>query len=127
MPRRSTKEPERVGKQAPPRTPEEQENLMIGLSMQQAERMLREGHAPTGVVMHFLRLATEKEKSQVRKLNAEAEMAVAKSDYVKMQQKHEQDYQNVVDAFRGYGGNSGVLNSTELNEQYTFDVDYERQ
>lgn len=125
MRKRNTNEPERIGKQAPPRTPEEQENIMIGLAMQQAERMLREGNAPVGVVTHFLHLATERERAQVEKVKAEAEMAIAKADYVRMQQKHEQDYQNVVDAFRGYGGNTGVLNSTERNEVYDFDVDFD--
>ena len=123
MSRRSTNEPKRYGKQAPARTPEEQENLMIGLSMQQAEQMLREGRAPTGVVMHFLRLATAKENAQVRKLNAEADMAAARSDYVKMQQQHEQDYNAVVEAFHCYGGNSGVLNASDRNEDYDLDYD----
>lgn len=118
MPRRSTNEPKRRGKQAPPRTPEEQENLMISLSMQQAEELLRTGKAPTGVVMHFLKLATEKERAQTRKLNADAEMAIAKSEYVKTQQRHEQDYQEVLNAMRGYGINSGVMNDTELHEDY---------
>lgn len=102
---------QRRGKQAPPRTPEEQENLLISLAMTQAEEMLRSGEAPTGVVVHFLKLATEQERAKTRKLNADADMASAKSDYIQMQQKHEQDYQEVVAAFRGYGGNAGVLNS----------------
>ena len=89
---------------------------MISLAMQQAEEMLRSGNAPTGVVMHFLKQATEKERAQTRKLNADADMATAKADYVKTQQKHEQDYQEVVNAFCGYGGNIGVLNGAEDKE-----------
>ena len=118
MPKKGTHEPIRRGKQAPARTPEEQENVMIGLSMQQAEQMLREGRAPVGVIMHFLKLATQREDAQVRKLNAEAEMAAARSDYLKIQQQHEQDYEAVVNAFRGYGGNTGVLNDSDKNVDY---------
>lgn len=121
MPRRKVHEPERLGKQSPPQTPEEQENLMIGLAMQQAEDMLREGRAPTGVLVHFLTLATEREKAAIKKLEADAEMSVAKAGYVRMQQKHEQDYQAVVDAFHGYGGNTGVLNNREKEIDYNED------
>lgn len=116
MPRGSSKQSESRRNLAPPQTPEEQEQQLISLAMNQAREMLLTGNAPTGVVMHFLRLATEKERAQTRKLNADAEMAVAKSDYVRMQQKHEQDYQEVVTAFKGYGGNTGVLNSSEKEE-----------
>lgn len=97
---------------------------MIGLSMQQAEQMLREGRAPTGVVMHFLRLATQREQAAVKKLNADAEMSVAKADYVRMQQQHEQDYNAVVEAFRSYGGNTGVLNSLDNSDDLMNDYDY---
>ena len=123
MPRRTSDEPRRRGKQAPPRTPEEQENIMISLSMQQAEEMLRAGNAPPGVVMHFLRLATDKERAQTRKLNADAEVASAKADYVRTQQKHEQDYNEVLNAFRGYGGNTGVLNQAERQDDAYYDYD----
>lgn len=102
---------------APPRTLTEQENLMISLSMKQAEDMLREGRAPAAVVVHFLKLATESTKAQNRKLNADAEMATAKAEYVRMQQKHEQDYNRVVEAFKGYGGNSGVLNGHDEDNE----------
>lgn len=117
MSKKDINEPKRRGKHAPARTPEEQENIMISLAMQQAEEMLRSGNAPTGVVMHFLKQATEKERAQTRKLNADADMATAKADYVKTQQKHEQDYQEVINAFRGYGGNMGVLNGSENDEE----------
>ena len=37
---------------------------MIALAVDQAEKMLREGTAPTQVVLHYLKLATTREKLQ---------------------------------------------------------------
>lgn len=118
MARKRTQSDERVGKQAPPETVEEYEKLLMGLAMRQAEQQLREGRAPVAVVTHYLKLATEAEKAKVRKLEADANMSVAKADYIATQRQHEQDYQSVVNAFKGYGGNSGVLNNSDDNEVY---------
>lgn len=89
---------------APARTPEAQEQLMINLSMKQAEEMLREGRAPAQIVVHFLKLATEKAKYENEKLKAETEMTVSKSELLKSQQHSEELYAEAIRAFKSYGG-----------------------
>ena len=93
-------------KTAPVRTPEAQEQLMINLSMKQAEQMLRDGRAPAQIVVHFLKLATEKAKYENEKLKAETEMAISKSDLMKSQQHSEELYAKAIEAFKSYGGGS---------------------
>lgn len=91
-------------KSAPARTPKAQEQLMINLSMKQAEQMLREGRAPAQIVVHFLKLATEKAKYENEKLRAETEMTISKSDLMKSQQHSEELYAKAISAFKSYGG-----------------------
>ena len=93
-------------KTAPVRTPEAQEQLMINLSMKQAEQMLRDGRAPAQIVVHFLKLATEKTKYENEKLKAETEMTISKSDLMKSQQHSEELYAKAIEAFKSYGGGS---------------------
>lgn len=97
----------------PARTPEEQEQRMINLSMMQAEKMLEEGRAPAQVVVHFLRLGTEKAKLENEKLKAETEMTMSKSEMLKSQKRMEELYVEVTQAFKNYGGGSGVFNDDE--------------
>lgn len=92
-------------KRSPARTPEDQEQLMINLSMKQAENMLLEGRAPTQVVVHFLRLATEKARYENEKLKADTELARSKADVLAAQRHSDELYAEAIAAFRSYGGN----------------------
>ena len=46
----------------PPMTQEAQENLMISLAMQCAEKQLRDGTASSQVITHYLKLGSSKER-----------------------------------------------------------------
>ena len=105
-----------VKRSAPARTPEEQEQIMINLSMKQAEKMLRDGKAPSQIVVHFLKLATEKAKYENRKLKAETEMLVSKSDLMKAQQRSEELYEQAISAFKSYGGMD--VESDDMEDYY---------
>lgn len=107
-----------VRKSAPPRTPADQENLMINLSMNQAQKMLQEGRAPAQIVVHFLKLATEKAKLENEKLKAETEMSRSKAEMLQSQKRTEELYQQAVNAFRSYGG-------SKTNDSYDEDDDYD--
>lgn len=61
------------------KTPEEQENLMISLAVDLAQRQLEEGTASTAVVTHFLRLATTREQLEKQRLEEENKLLRAKT------------------------------------------------
>lgn len=111
-----TKSRERVSH--PVRTQEAQENLMINLAMKQAEDMLREGRAPSQVVVHFLKLATEKTKFENEKLKADAELSKAKSELVQTQKEADEKYEEVINALKSYGLGSGVLTDDHSTQEY---------
>ena len=104
-------------KAAPVRTPEAQEQLMINLSMKQAEQMLREGRAPSQIVVHFLKLATEKAKIENEKLKADAEMARSKTELMRAQRHSEELYEQAIQAFKSYGG-SGSFGEEDEEDYY---------
>ena len=93
-------------KTAPAKTPEAQEQIMINLSMQQAEKMLREGRAPAQIVVHFLRLATEKAKYETERVKAETQMLKSKSSLMDSQQNSDELCKQVIEALKTYGGAS---------------------
>lgn len=89
-------------KRKPPTTPEERENYMISLAMEQAERMLVEGRAPAPVLVHYLKLATTREEIEKEKLRRETELLRAKSEVMESQRNAEEMYEQAIAAMRSY-------------------------
>ena len=108
-------------KTPPARTPEEQEKRMINLSMNQAEQMLSEGRAPAQIVVHFLKLATEKARYENEKLKAETEMARAKAEALEAQKHYEEIAEKAINAFKAYGGGSDIFGSQSYDEEDFYD------
>lgn len=95
MPRRNNR---------PATTPEARENQMISLAVDLAERQLAEGTASTPVIVHYLRLASTREKLEQNKLELEAKLLEARKDQIDSAQRMEELFTNAIDAMRGYRG-----------------------
>lgn len=100
----------RAPKRAPAlaRTPEQQENQMIGLAMQLARKKLEDGSASSQVLVHFLQLGTEKARLERIKLESEARLAEAKAEAMQSMQTSEQLTHDALAAFRRYRGTDFV-------------------
>lgn len=105
-------------KRAPARTPEEQEQRMINLAMKQAEDMLAEGRAPSQIVTHFLKLATQKAKIENEKLRAETLKAQAQAEAIEAQKRSEEFYEKAFQAFQSYGGGINFHQTAVREEDY---------
>ena len=88
----------------PAKTPEAQENRMISLAVDLAERQLMEGSASTPVIVHYLKLATAKEKLEQEKLARENELLKAKAEQIESAQKIEEMYSQALNAMKAYSG-----------------------
>lgn len=99
-------EEERFVDLPPATTPEGQEQRMIVLAERQAEKQLREGVAPVPVVVHYLKLATEREKLEREKLANENRVLEARVEGMAASLKSEELYAEVLSAFKTYSGNS---------------------
>ncbi len=88
----------------PAKTPEEQEQRMIALSMDLAEKQLREGTASSQVITHYLKLASSKEKAEKEKLKEEIKLLQAKSKAIESAERMEKVYAEALAAMREYNG-----------------------
>lgn len=89
---------------APAIDPEARENQMIGLAVDQAERMLMDGRAPTPIVVHYLRLATTKNQLEKEKLRKENILLEAKANAIESAARTEELYTKAIAAMREYSG-----------------------
>lgn len=104
------------------RTPEAQENYMITLAMDLAERKLKDGSASSQVITHFLELATIKSKLQNEKLKSDLDVAQAKIKQMESQEDIKTLYENAMTAFRSYSGISD--DGTDFEEDEYYEDDY---
>ena len=92
-------------KRPPARTPEAREKQLINLAVNLAEKQLIEGTASAQVITHFLRLATERERTEREILKSQKELMDAKTESLRSQKRTEELYQQALDAMRIYSGN----------------------
>ena len=91
-------------KRPPAKTPEAREKQLINLAVNLAEKQLIEGTASAQVITHFLRHATEREKTEREILKSQRELMEAKTESLRSQKRTEELYQKALDAMRIYGG-----------------------
>ncbi len=91
----------------PPLTPEAKEQQMIALAYDLVEQRLRDGTASSQETTHFLKMGTERARLEQRRLEAETEMIIAKKESLQSQQRSEEMFQQAINAFRRYSGQSG--------------------
>lgn len=89
-------------KVTPPTNVSGLENKLIALTMSQVERELVEGTASSQVLTHFLRLATEKQKAEVKKMELESKLLEAKIEGMKQAAKIEEVKKEVIAALKSY-------------------------
>ena len=88
----------------PALSPEAREGQLISLAMDCAEEQLRNGTASSQVISHFLKLATAKTELEREKLERENELLRAKTEAQKSQQRSDEFYEKVLNAFKQYSG-----------------------
>ena len=98
--------------------PEARENQMIDLAVNLAEQQLRDGTAKSQVIVHFLKLGTQRAKLEQEKIEYEKELLKAKTENLMSQQRTEELYQKAIDAMRRYNGSGGDDEDDEYNEDY---------
>ena len=88
----------------PARTEEEEEKRACGYAMDLAMRWMQEGTAPAQVVVHFLKIASQREQAELEKTKHEIELLKAKKRSIELDEEHEKRYQEVIRAISEYNG-----------------------
>jgi hypothetical protein len=92
----------------PATSPEGRENQIVNLTMDLAERQIREGTASSQVMTHFLKLASPRERLEREKLEAENAVLKAKVEQLQSARNVEQLYAEALNAMRQYSGQDPI-------------------
>jgi len=90
--------------QRPAMTPEARENQLIALAVDLAEQQLMDGTASSQVITHYLKLATEKERTEREILKKQVELLEAKTENFKSAKRMEDLFEQAMDAMKEYRG-----------------------
>jgi len=97
----------------PPATnPVARENQLIAAAFDLAERQIRDGSATAQVITHFLKLATQREKLEQKRLEGENALLAAKVESIASSARVEELYKNALQAMKSYAGR-GVADESE--------------
>lgn len=105
-------------KMRPAITSEARENQLINAAMELAAKQLMEGTASSQVITHFLKLGTEKEKTERELLMLNKELVKAKTEALQAAKRNEEMFQ---DAIRAMGIYSGEGEESDYEEDYDYD------
>ncbi len=106
-------------KRRPPLSPEAQESQMVAMAMELAADKIRDGTASSQIIVHYLKLGSERSRLEREKLARETELLRAKSESIQSAKHIEEMYSNALKAMREYSGQS-------TQEDYEDDNDDER-
>lgn len=95
-----------IAKCAPALTPEARENQLIALAQDRAEEQLRNGTASSQLIVHYLRLATQKEMLERKQLEAKNELLAAKTKALESAENTERLYAEAIRAMKEYNGSA---------------------
>lgn len=101
-----SREPAESGqrRRPPATTPEAQENQMISLAVELAERQLTDGTASAQVITHFLKLGTTRERLEQTKIQHDIDMLKIKAEAIANSSHSAEMYENALNAFKTYSG-----------------------
>lgn len=88
----------------PALSPEAKENELIALATAAAERQIREGTASSQIIVHYLKLGTEKERLERQKLEEENKLLRAKTASIESSQRTEELFREAIAAMATYKG-----------------------
>lgn len=95
-------EPQR--QRRPATTPEEQENRLIALAAEEAERQLRAGTASAQLVTQLLKFGSARERLERERIQHENELLKVKREQIASQARIEEMYMDALNAMRSYRG-----------------------
>lgn len=96
--------PVALPKMRPALSPDAKEGQMISLAMDLVEQRLRNGTATSQETTHFLKLATERERTEREIAKKQLELMEAKRLQIESQARIEELYEKAMAAFRRYSG-----------------------
>ncbi len=85
-------------------SPEARENQVISAAVDLAEKQILNGTATSQVIVHFLKLASTKERLEKERLRKEIDLMEAKINAMGALQRDSEMYEAAINAMKNYGG-----------------------
>ena len=99
-----TTKPKRTRDDIPAITPEAREKQLIAKAERLAEKKLEDGTASPQIIVHYLRLATERERLDRENLKAEVKLKDAKIEAMQLASNMQSMYEEAMNMFKLYSG-----------------------
>ena len=87
----------------PVRSDEARESRLISLAVDVAEKQLEEGTASSQIIVHYLKLATTREKIEKEILERQKDLIEAKTDSLRANQQLSELFTQAIEAMKNYG------------------------
>lgn len=84
--------------------PEARQAQLINLAELEAERRMRNGTASPQIIVHYLKLATLREKKEMEILGQQAKLIAAKTEAIESGRREEELYAQAIEAMKAYNG-----------------------
>lgn len=121
----SEDEEERVERRsAPALNPEAREQELINDALNLAAKQMREGTASSQVITHFLKLGTERERTERELLQLNKELVKAKTEALEAQRRNQEMFENAIHAMGVYNGDEDDYDD-EYDDEYEDDDYYD--
>ena len=96
-------------KKPPATNPAEREHELINIALDEAERQMLNGTASAQVIVHFLKLASSKDRLEREKIRMDTMYRAKQIENMNSQAAAEELYENAINAMRNYSGTDGTL------------------
>lgn len=93
-------------KDRPASSPEAREQQMIAKAIGLAEKKLEDGTASSQIIVHYLKLATDRERIEREILEQKKELMIAQTEAIQLQKQVIELIGEAKDAFLAYSGES---------------------
>lgn len=104
-------------RKGPPASTEEgREAQLIALSVDETERRILDGSAPSQLLIHYLKLGSSREKLEQAKLLRETQLLNAKAETMGSQARVEELMTKALDAMRTYTGASNDIEDFDVED-----------
>jgi hypothetical protein len=98
------RKPEDELEPVPARTELEEEKRAGGYAMDLAIKQLREGTASSQIIVHFLKINSQKEQAELEKTREEIKLLKAKKKAIEAGEEQDKKYEEVIKAISSYAG-----------------------
>lgn len=96
--------PKSTRKSRPALDPDAREQQLISLAVDCAAQQLEDGSASSQVIVHYLKMGSERYRLENERLREENKLLIAKTEQLKSEKRSEELIEEALKAFRNYAG-----------------------